>query len=346
MKICIFTDSHWSAYSSILRRRGERYSMRLENLLKSISWVEELAQSHSCDSILCLGDFFDKSDLTSEELTALNQIQWCGIPHTYLVGNHEMGRSSLEYSSAHLFNLGHNSIVIDNQQNYVVGNTEICFLPYICEYGRGALAEYFTFQLPPERRIIFSHNDIKGIQMGTFLSTEGFDIDDIKQNCRLFLNGHLHNYTQYGNIINIGNLTGQNFSEDATRYSHYAIILDTETFEIQYFENPYAFNFYKLDLTGQSDAVIERQLTSVKSNSVITVKVDETKDKLVNSIIQANSNIIESRVILNLISDETESKPVTVEIGTDHLSQFRDYIEAELGTSTFVLEELNKVVVG
>lgn len=45
--------------------------------------------------------------------------------------------------------------------------------------------------------------------MGKYKSIDGFDIDDIENNCDKFINGHLHNGSKVTNkIFNIGNLTG------------------------------------------------------------------------------------------------------------------------------------------
>ena len=51
-------------------------------------------------------------------------------------------------------------------------------------------------------------------------------------------------------IRNIGNLTGQNFSEDAFVYGHKIIIVDTSEWKFYLLENPFAMNFYKIDLTN------------------------------------------------------------------------------------------------
>lgn len=102
-KICIWGDNHWSQYSSILRKRGTKYSVRLENSIASLNWVENLATSQGCSFVVCTGDFFDAAVLKAEELTALEDINWNRLPHMFLVGNHEMGRSDLRYSSAHVF---------------------------------------------------------------------------------------------------------------------------------------------------------------------------------------------------------------------------------------------------
>lgn len=68
-------------------------------------------------------------------------------------------------------------------------------------------------------------------------------------------------------VINVGNLTGQNFSEDAKKYSHGCIIFDTNTGECNLYENPYAFNFYKLSYGNDT-------LSGLKNNAVVTISVD------------------------------------------------------------------------
>ena len=157
MRYFIYADPHWSSYSSIVRSRGERYSTRIDNLIETINWVELEAQKQNCDAIICLGDFFDKSELNSEEITALQEVRWANMRHYMLVGNHEMGRNDLEISSAHLFTLIPNVAVIDvpymyNEQN----NTSIMFLPYVLENNRKPLKEYFDGMEHCENKIIFS----------------------------------------------------------------------------------------------------------------------------------------------------------------------------------------------
>ena len=67
-KALIYSDCHFSQYSSIIRSRGEKYSTRLHNLINSISWAEKLADSENCDEVFCLGETFD---LNKEKLTSL-----------------------------------------------------------------------------------------------------------------------------------------------------------------------------------------------------------------------------------------------------------------------------------
>ena len=99
MKILLYTDVHLSTNSSIIRKRGTKYSERLENIIASVNWAEHKATELSCDEIICLGDFYDKHILSDEEITALTDIEWAKMPHTFIVGNHESSVDGLRYNS-------------------------------------------------------------------------------------------------------------------------------------------------------------------------------------------------------------------------------------------------------
>ncbi len=351
MKLLVFGDVHYSSYSSIIRSRGEKYSMRIENILKSMKWVEDLAYNFGCDAIVGLGDFFDKAELNSEELTALDEIIFNNIPHYFLVGNHEVGTSNLKISSARVLGLGNNLNVIDEPSVFnPSSDTQLCFLPYIFEADRKTLNEYFPQSVA--NKIVFSHNDLKGIQMGKFLSSEGFDIKDIEANCRLFINGHLHNGTTIGkNIINLGNLTGQNFSEDADRFPHNVLILDTEQFSVEWIENPYAFRFYKLDFSDCWDESCDQHifgaLSAIGPNAVATIKVNTESKFIVEDLISTMPNIVESRIIVDMsASQQVQFIKNETDFSVDHIKQFSDYVKEQLGTSKEVLEELVVVTGG
>lgn len=346
MKIIVYADPHWASYSSIVRSRGEKYSTRLENLIQTINWVESQAVEQECNAVVCLGDFFDKSELNSEELTALQEIKWSNIKHYMLVGNHEMGRSNLELSSTHLFSLIPQCYVIDFP--YIindVNNTSLMFLPYQLEKDRNPLKKYFEGATLNDNKIIFSHNDIAGIQIGKFVSTNGFSIEEIEQNCSLFINGHLHNESDIGSkIINIGNITGQNFSEDAFMFNHKALILDTENKSIVSLVNPYAMNFYKLDLTECSDDLqIQNALDTLKYPAVVTIKTNSNTDFIVRDLLTTCDNIIECRIVMEASNDSQPVKQYREDLQLDHIQRFQSYVLSNIGDDELVLNELERV---
>lgn len=346
MKYLIVGDVHWSSYSSIVRARGEKYSLRLENLINTINWAEQVAVERGCDAVVYLGDFFDKADLNSEEITALNEIKWSNLFHWFLVGNHEMGISTLQYSSAHLFGQLNNFEVIDKPFSFFSkDNIQLCFLPYTLEEDRKPLNEYFTFD---ENSVVFSHNDIKGVQMGKFISTSGFSVDEIENGCRLFFNGHLHNASCIGkNIINVGNVTGQNFSEDAMLYRHSILIFDDTEFGVEWVENPFALNFYKLDLVTyepkKDDEAVFKLLTGIGPNAVVSLKINPDEKVFIEDIVYSSENIVSNRIVLDMSDISTEVTQGTPQMGIDHISKFTEYIKANLTLDELTVDELMKV---
>lgn len=340
MKVLLYTDTHWSAYSSIIRKRGKKYSQRLENLIQSVSWAEKISEEQNCDAVAMLGDFFDKSDLCAEEITALNDVEWNKkIPHYFLVGNHEMASNDLVYSSAHLFNL-ENFKVIDSVESIDCGSSRIVFIPYILDGNRKSFSDYVGDS--DKITFVLSHNDLQ-IQYGSYKSESGFTPNEIEKSCELFINGHLHNGGfVWSKIINLGNLTGQNFSEDAFKYNHCVAILDTNSLGYdfcEFIENPYAFNFYKITY----DSKFSKKIKSLKDNAVVAVTVKESDYDTAKDILSNCKNVIESRFIVEReISIDNESD-VSELSGDDHLQQFSTYILQTLGNSDIVLAELAEV---
>ena len=344
MKSLIYTDVHYSQYSSILRKHGTKFSQRLEGIIKSLNWAENLAVEKKCDNITCLGDFFDQSHLNADELSALNEIKWANLPHVFLVGNHEMAQSSLEISSAHLLKLIPQISLVEKPTFIVRDNVEFAFLPYILELEREPLSSYFPEYLSDATRIIFSHNDIKGVQMGAFTSKEGFSVEDITNNCSLFINVHLHNggWVESNKILNLGNLTGQNFSENASQYVHQCMVLEVTDKNITYdfIENPYAFNFYKLGIINNIF-----QIPNFKPNSIVSCGSKENMISAIQETLNSNPNVIESRVILEkeVIESDDTTPETKLEI-IDHYNQFMTYVMENIGADDITLSELKEVL--
>ena len=332
MKICIFGDVHWSQYSSIVRQRGERFSIRLENLIQSMNWVEDMTREYNCDMCISLGDFFDASTIDAESITALREVNWNEIQHIIVAGNHEMARADNQYSSANILSLlPFVDVVTVPKQIRLCENTNLMFLPYVLEPDKCNISELFTKN---NIDYMFSHNDLKDVNYGSFVSKSGFSVDDISDVCDRCFNGHIHNEGVCGdNIINVGNLTGQNFSEDATKYKHKIIILDTETDDITILENPYAMNFYKVD-----------NLSDVrKDNAVVTLKTSDMSQK---ENLQNMKNVIAYKVIADVKKTGKKASSVSSKdaINIDHLKMFSDYVHSNMGDTEIINQELSEVL--
>lgn len=339
MRILICGDVHWSQYSSILRKRGKKYSERLENLIKSINWVENTALNNKCSRVIYLGDFFDRPELNAEEISALKECRWSPLDHDFLVGNHEITRSDLSYNSTNVFQFLTHYKVHNEIDSILCNNCNIIMLPYAFDANRSSLSDVCKkYASEHNKTVICAHSDLK-ISYGQFNSTIGYDVADIESNCDLFINGHIHNGTNISDkVINVGNLTGQNFSEDAFNYNHRVMLLDTETLEYGFIVNPHAFNFYKIE--GKDNL---KKLLKSCSNAVISLSISEKDYNEVNSLLENSDNVATYRITVT-----KESLPNIVKDGEelhcdDHLEQFRNYIIDNMGSSEAVLYELSEI---
>lgn len=343
MRLLIFSDNHFCSNSSIVRSKGNKYSVRLENQIQSLNWVNQLAIDKQCDKMICLGDFFDSASLNSEEISALKEIEWNNIPKYFLVGNHEMGSNDLSLNSTNaLHEIGQ---VIDKVSADDSFGYRLIYLPYILEENRKDL-DYYIHELyngmfetqEVKHTIILSHNDLKGLTFGKYQSKQGFDIKDIENYCDLFINGHLHNQTQISKkILNLGNLTGQNFSEDGFKYSHCAAILDTDTLQMELINNPYAFYFYKIEAKDLND--LENQISRLDNNySIGTIKIPEQYLKEARELCDSHFKCYRLMIIPNLNVEQTDKKEL---IKVDHIQQFKDCLVERLGISDILNEELS-----
>lgn len=350
-KLLICGDVHWSTYSSIIRRRGNKYSKRLENLINSVNWVEEMAEQYGCEKVIYAGDFFDRSDMNAEELTALQEIVWAPVNHIMLIGNHEGLTNDLSLSSSHVFKLIPNVKVIDKPELDSGFGYRLLYLPYILEkdrkesvsqYIRDLNAGYFETQ-EVKYNIVISHNDIK-MKFGMFESKEGFDPEDIDKSCEFFFNGHLHSECRFSKAgYNIGNLTGQNFGENAFEYDHHVIIFDTETKSITFKTNPYAFNFYKFDCYSLDD--LNDKLKKIDDNAILSIKAPEAIVSDVKEILDNNPLVKEFKVI-SIISkkDSEELKNQIDDLNcVNHLEAFITYVKDNLTVNELMLSELSEV---
>lgn len=343
MKILLYTDNHFCATSSIMRDKGEKYSLRLENQLKSINWLEQLSIEHKCTLEIHCGDFFEKETLSSEEISALKDINWNYNKKEFIVGNHEIGSGNLEFNSVYALNqigdvIIKPTLIVDKYCNIIM-------IPYIVESNRKSLKEYIDEAFENTNEIynkdlpiiIFTHNLIDGLNYGGFKSNEGFSLTEIQDNCRMFFDGHLHNKycLNYPNCLIqiLGDFSGLNFSGDASKYPHCAYILDTETLAIETFENPYAFNFYKLEYPFNNE---------LKDNAIVSIKVKQSQVEQAKAELNNNKKIIKSRI--TIIPEKTINSNNKEEIiSKDHIQQFKVSFKEKEGTNEIIEEELGRL---
>lgn len=351
MKLLIYGDVHWSKTSSVVDMQGKKFTKRIELLINSMNWVNDLAVEQQCEATICVGDFFHRTTVAAQETTALLQIHWADMPHYFLVGNHEAEGLNLEFRTIDILDsnseFNNKFIISEPCWNWVIGDTQLHFIPYIEEVGRKPIEDYLDKELNSKgdylKQVIISHNDLAGVLYGGFPSKIGFNIKEIEDNCDLFLNGHIHNSEWVtGKILNLGSLSGHNFTNDASKYNYGAWILDTETLQMTFFENPYSLNFYKLSITEEGDL---QQLYKLKPNAVVSVQCTHAMLPAVNDSLKAlkeAGKIITSK--LSTIYEATDCTEAKIEdLSLDHLAELTAFCKTKLGSSEVLNAELAEI---
>lgn len=178
--------------------------------------------------------------------------------------------------------------------------------------------------------------------MGAAVSQTGYTIEELEANGTVCINGHLHNGKKISDkVLNLGNLTGKDFGEDAFVYRHCALILDTDTFDVKFEENPFAFNFYKLTFANEKDL---GQLDLLKDNAVISCTAAKSISQELKKRISSCKKIIAPRVIISHETVETSASADIEDLRSgDHLQKLIECCHEKLDNTEILEFELSEI---
>lgn len=338
MKIGLYADPHVSQSSSIIVGKQGEFSGRLDNLIKSFEWMDKIFKDNECDVIVCLGDLTDKPQLSAEEITAMSLFKNLNN-HILLIGNHCRSDKSGRINSVNMI-----SKVIYSPTVEKYGDKSVLFLPYNSSVED--LSEYKNID------VILSHNDIVGYDYGNHISESGYDIQSILDNCKLFINGHLHNggWLVKDRVINLGQLSGMNFSSCGGQWEPSVGILDLSsgTPSIEVIENPYAYRFKKESFTTL--VRLKEYLNDLPEEGqyVLQVKVPAKIADTARTILDKSTKVIASRVLTvnnaRLKSNSTSSDKSVIGIEPKNIySQFKDFLSLQ-DSSKFNIDIANNII--
>ena len=299
-----------------------------------------MSKEKNCDLEVCLGDFCDRSDLTDEEISALREIKWNDIKKYFVVGNHESAQHELTFTTMQAIDNGNISI-INRPTGIVIEDNTYYFIPYFIDSDRPSFKEMIDDMKvePRGKKIVFSHNDIAGINYAGFISKSGFNKEEIESSCDLFLNGHLHNGQKISNkIYNLGSFSAHNFTNDSFNYKYGAWILDTDDMSLEFIENPFSLNFYKLNIIEESDL---KQLSKIKNNSVLSIRYST---HLANELESELSKIKEKLIVtprMMAIRETADAAEIKIQdLRSNHLERLVTFCRQALTNSDILEAEL------
>lgn len=346
MKFLVVADMHLAYTSSILPiyNKDSKYTTRLQYMIDTVKWYEELANKEKVDYIINLGDLTDSNILRSEELTALAEAYSCryedSIPEIYIVGNHDTLTDDHRFSSTSILRNVPNFQVITEPRKItlntmtktgnVIDSVDVTFLPYM---NWKKIDHEFLKKWNSD--ILFSHIDIMGSSLYKVFGNDlGIDPNMLCMYFNEVYNGHIHLQERLecskNNVWNVGSLTSSSFS-DSNNYIPGAHIINTETKEFKTIPNPYNILFRKFKVASIDE--FKKKINSFDKSYKYVIRAEipfNIKDDIAK-LIEKEENIIANRLILDRkkISLTEESKTNLEIIDKNNIKyKFIDFIKS------------------
>lgn len=343
MKIGLRADAHFSLNSSIVLGSQDSLHGRLDLLIKSFEWSYGIFQDRKVDAIVDLGDLVESYNLRAEEITALSLALSYnpGIQEYDILGNHERKSKSGEINSIEfLENIDGHTVVKEISQDLL---EDVTFIPY-GQYSEEDLEDLKS------TKIAFSHIDIFGADTGGWSLKSGVSPEFLTKKFKLTINGHIHNgsWVIKDKILNIGAISGQNFSSKIINWKPSIGILDTDTLEVELIENPYSLNFYSKSFSTLKE-VVEFSKKLKTGQNAVQIKVPVSIVEEAREVLNKNKVILASRIMSKV--DQSELGDMTYE-EIDRLDSLEggfkklvDYIEEqEEGSLPYEKNDILKVI--
>lgn len=308
MKFLIVADMHLSYTSSILPiyQKDSMYTTRLQYMIDTVKWYEELAIKEKVDYIINLGDLTDSNILRSEEITALAEaysIRNENSPEThYIIGNHDTLTDDHRFSTTSILNnIPKFKVYSEPTKVELVKGDEklnVTMLPYMNwkNIDHEFLKKYNS-------DILFSHIDITG---SSLYKAFGIDIGiDPNLLCMYFnnvYNGHIHLQERLecskNNVWNVGSLTSSSFS-DSNKYIPGAHIVDTTKNSFETIPNPYNILFRKFSINSITDLKTQLSKLDKTYRYVLRIDVPYSLKEEISKLLEKEEYIIANRLIIN-----------------------------------------------
>ena len=327
MKYLIFTDLHLSYNSSILPLSCDNsiYTTRLQMCIDTLKRVFNVAKQENVDKIIFGGDMFNAHTLRAEEITAFSDAMRHydnEIPLIIITGNHDILDNNSNFYSSSILDLFDN-VSIYNKPTKI--DDELSVLPYM---PFDKVTEEVIKEI--NNKILVSHIDIYGSMLGNKYELDFGVQPNLFNGFTKVFNGHIHTRQELSdNVMNIGSCVSHSFSDDP-EYIPGFIIYDSETDEVERWDNFDSILFRSIDT--REDSLIEFIESCLNTYYKYALRVTtDNKIKTTELLDKYSTMFIAYRVITNSInSDVVKEELDEVDIDYDNLTkQFEDFLHTQ-----------------
>ena len=324
MKILCFGDIHFHHTHRFSHITSEGFTIRELEHLECADDILRICKEENINDIVFLGDLYGP---VGDNLSTQTQTAVCQFVHklsrekhlAMLVGNHDLSGTT-NYKEVHKlipFIYFENVNVYDKP--FDMGN--FIYMPY-CTSDEYAIAFLENIK-DKENKVIFSHLELKGINLGNGIeTTHGVPLDLLSQ-FKMTIQGHYHGSSSYGPNIKVAGSTQRLSFKDPGKSRNNIIIYDTETNKIE------RRSFNCPDWLTFTDDNID-QILAVDTNNY--VKVEVSSDMLLTPEIMQRLDLFKGKDIhidlTRLSFDKHSSADITQDnTSEDEVSIMKQFIE-------------------
>ena len=305
MKILFFSDIHFHNNHRFSKMTDQGFTTRELEHLSCADDIIKICLEEKVDRIVFGGDLYGPvgDTISCQTQTAVTlffvKLSGLNIPIDLLVGNHDLSMNTNTYYVHKLlpFKYWNNFTVYDSPAEV----NDFIYMPYCTsdEY-----AEMFLNNVNnKENKIIFSHLEIKNINLGNGIFTKkGVDLELLKQ-FKMTLQGHYHSGGSLAKNIKISGSTQRLSFKDNGIARNNIILYDTNSNKVE------RRSFNCPDWLTFNDDNIE-DILNISDNNYVKVEVtldmlitDKIKEKL-NKVLDKDIHIELHRIKTNKQIDE------------------------------------------
>jgi len=245
MKILLITDQHFG-----VRNDNQSFIDHYRKFYKEV--VLPFIDAHKIDTIICLGDTFDKRrsinfmSLEAAKEMWFDPLQERNVQMHMLVGNHDIYyKNTLRVNAPSELLEGYDNITVYTEPTTVTfDGVPILLLPWICDDNRDESLRTVTESNAP---ICMGHLEFNGFEAHPgHVMQNGMDSKHFAKFGKVF-SGHYHMKSSKKNVTYLGNPYQLYWNDYGCKRGFH--VLNTETFRTTFYRNPFDI-FHKLYYNG------------------------------------------------------------------------------------------------
>ena len=343
VKVAIITDQHFGARNDSINFLDFYQKFYDETFFPALD-------EHNITTVLILGDTFDRRKyvnfytLKRTKEMFFDKLQSRGIKVHMLAGNHDTYfKNTNDVNSVDLLLREYDNInIIDEPQNILVGDTEICMIPWICaETHQNSLEAMKN----TNATLCMGHFEIAGFAMYRgHPSEEGLD-RSIFRKFDFTFSGHYHHKSSADGIHYLGNpyeLTWQDFNDD--RGFH---IFSLDDRFLSFIKNPNRM-FHRITYDDKVQSITEindQNLTQYSGTYVKVVVVNKTNpylfDKFMSNLYAINP--IDITIVEDFVDLTEGVEDDMIDQAEDTLTILKKYVDT-IGEEKLEVSKLKNII--